>query len=79
MSREKKHPKSCDCAVCAWERAMEVVAKARGLGINVLDPKATVMVRKYTVRAHARRNSRHLSAYPNTRKLLEKELRGKKR
>lgn len=69
-----KHPRRCDCAVCAWRRAMDVIEHAISLGIRPDDPDRTVMVRSYTVRAHARRNPRHLASLPRTRQFLRAAL-----
>lgn len=69
------HAKCCDCDRCAKDRAEEIVQTAKARKIRITDPRATVMVKSYTVRAHARRNKNHLGAYPATLKLLKKMLK----
>jgi hypothetical protein len=46
---------------------MFTAARKRGV---TLTPERTVAVRQYTVRAHARRNPRHLTKMPNTMQYL---------
>lgn len=73
------HSVACECKGCCWARASAILAKARKLRIKIHDARATVMVRSYTVKAHARRSKRHLSALPKTKaklvELLRREVR----
>jgi hypothetical protein len=69
------HAKCCDCADCANFRACDVLRRAVAHKVRIVDERATVVVRSYVVRAHARRNKNHLSAYPSTLKLLREMLK----
>ena len=72
MNRRPRHGARCPCAACVkrrvatlTERLEEVVADGAEL-----HPDATVPVRSYRVRAHLRRNPRHLARDPKVRAAL---------
>ncbi len=69
------HAKCCDCERCARFRAQDILRRAINHKVRVVDERATVVVRSYVVRAHARRNKNHLAAYPATLKLLRSMLK----
>lgn len=66
------HANCCDCTACADVRAT-YVAKTAGyanLGGHVHSSR-TVYVGAYMVRAHFRKNPRHLTKFPNTKKAVQ--------
>lgn len=76
MSRA--HPKLCQCKACVQRRfelaAEGVEAFAKATGAKPSSPEQTVRVSEYRVRAHFRRNPRHMNKDPKVRGLLERYL-----
>lgn len=59
-----RHVKVCQCAPCVarrWTEYKERIDAYAKQGIIPKTAEATVMVKKYTVKPHFRRNSRHLT------------------
>ena len=73
------HPKGHQCPVCIQARFDEFVDRLEAFekhnGVRPASAEQTVMVKRYSVRAHFRRNPYHLQGDPGLRELVQGYLK----
>jgi hypothetical protein len=70
------HANICDCVYCSKLRALFIERRAEETGLGGhLHTSKTVYVASYMVKAHFRRNARHLDMFPNTKAAVQSAIR----